>query len=79
MTEDFPFFFTLTLRHPKKRVSGTGYDVHGVFMRNWDELEEGVGCSGDADANSAKFVCKQLGIKFSEMNFVKEYWNEVFV
>lgn len=56
----------------------SGYEVVGVFMRNWDERDEKGHCSNDAEAEDAEWVCNKLGIPFHEVNFVKEYWNEVF-
>lgn len=56
-----------------------GYEVTGVFMRNWDERDEKGHCTGDADAEDAEWVCRKLDIPFHEVNFVKEYWNDVFM
>lgn len=56
-----------------------GYEVTGVFMRNWDEKDEKGHCTGDADAADAEWVCRKLDIPFHEANFVKEYWNDVFM
>jgi len=47
-------------------------------MRNWDIADEMGVCSTDKDAEDAAFVCQHIGIPFHEINFVKEYWNEVF-
>ena len=47
-------------------------------MRNWDITDEMGKCSADKDAEYAEFVCKHVGIAFREVNFVREYWNEVF-
>ncbi|XP_059470893.1 mitochondrial tRNA-specific 2-thiouridylase 1 [Neocloeon triangulifer] len=55
-----------------------GFEVHGVFMKNWDGLEESGFCSGAKDAEDAEWVCKKLQIPFSHVNFVKDYWNSVF-
>lgn len=56
-----------------------GYDVHGVYMRNWDARdEEGTKCQSDQESQEAAWVCDAVGIPFTEMNFVAEYWNEVF-
>lgn len=55
-----------------------GYHVHGVFMRNWDIADERGYCQADIDRDDAEYVCKKIGIQFSEVNFVKEYWNKVF-
>lgn len=55
-----------------------GFNVHGLFMTNWDSANEHGVCMADIDREDAKFVCSHLGIPFHEVNFVKEYWNEVF-
>lgn len=47
-------------------------------MTNWDQRDETIKCSIDADREDARFVCQKLGIEFVELNFVKEYWNDVF-
>ncbi|KHJ90946.1 putative tRNA (5-methylaminomethyl-2-thiouridylate)-methyltransferase [Oesophagostomum dentatum] len=57
-----------------------GFDVHGVYMVNWDSVEEGTSnCPRTKDEADARRVCEKLDIPFSTVNFVKEYWNEVFV
>ncbi|XP_076057037.1 mitochondrial tRNA-specific 2-thiouridylase 1 isoform X3 [Oratosquilla oratoria] len=56
-----------------------GYEVIGVFMRNWDLGDETGHCSNDADAEDAEWVCRKLDIPFHEINYVKEYWNDVFM
>lgn len=55
-----------------------GYEVIGIFMRNWDIKNEKGHCQSDIDAEDAEWVCRQLDIPFREVNFVKEYWNDVF-
>ena len=65
-----------------------GYDVIGLFMRNWDsfadgELDgapttsEGI-CPQEVDYNDAKKVCDKLGIPLYRKDFIKEYWDYVF-
>jgi len=65
-----------------------GYEVIGLFMRNWDayadgELDgapttsEGI-CPQEVDYNDAKKVCDTLGIPLYRKDFVKEYWDYVF-
>ena len=56
----------------------TGYNVVGLFMKNWDSVNEHGICTSDQDREDAKYVCDQLRIPFHEVNFVKEYWNKVF-
>ena len=55
-----------------------GFKVTGVFMRNWDVTNETGHCSIDRDCEDAKYVCNHIGISFHEVNFVTEYWNDVF-
>ncbi|CAL5219600.1 g1464 [Coccomyxa viridis] len=57
-----------------------GHDVFGVFMRNWDESEEkgNENCSVEADLAQAKSVCHHIGIPLHEVNFVRQYWTQVF-
>lgn len=50
----------------------------GLFMKNWDIADETGKCMSDADRDDAKLVCDHLQIPLMEVNFVKEYWNEVF-
>uniref|UniRef100_T1JMQ1 tRNA-5-taurinomethyluridine 2-sulfurtransferase n=1 Tax=Strigamia maritima TaxID=126957 RepID=T1JMQ1_STRMM len=54
-----------------------GYEVIGVYMRNWDIQDEDT-CTADKDAEDAAYVCKKLDIPFKQVNFVKDYWNSVF-
>ncbi|MBQ6477303.1 MAG: tRNA 2-thiouridine(34) synthase MnmA [Bacilli bacterium] len=64
-----------------------GYEVIGLFMRNWDSLvnneadapktDAGI-CPQEVDYNDALDVCNQLGIKLYRKDFVKEYWDYVF-
>ena len=65
-----------------------GYDVIGLFMRNWDALvnndvlgnptlNESI-CPQEQDYNDALKVCEQLNIPLHRIDFVKEYWDYVF-
>ncbi|TRY59255.1 hypothetical protein DNTS_026391 [Danionella cerebrum] len=54
-----------------------GYHVTGVFMKNWDSLEE-QGCCSERDYEDAYKVCKTLDMPFHQVSYVKEYWHEVF-
>lgn len=56
----------------------TGYEVTGVFMKNWDIIDEKGICSADKDCKDAYRVCQLLDIPFHQVSYVKEYWNEVF-
>lgn len=50
----------------------------GVFMKNWDSLDEKGVCSTEKDCEDAYKVCQTLDIPFHQVSFVKEYWHEVF-
>ena len=54
-----------------------GYEVIGVFMKNWDDKED-PHCPAAVDAIDARSVAGTLGIPFYTVNFSKEYWNHVF-
>lgn len=53
-----------------------GYDVLGVFMKNWQD--DGQGCSAAADFEDVKSVCAELDIPYYTVNFEKEYYDRVF-
>ncbi|XP_026963810.1 mitochondrial tRNA-specific 2-thiouridylase 1 isoform X3 [Orcinus orca] len=55
-----------------------GYQVTGVFMKNWDSLDEHGVCTADKDCEDAYRVCQILDIPFHQVSYVKEYWNDVF-
>ena len=65
-----------------------GYDVIGLFMRNWDStinndflgnpnLNESI-CPQEQDYNDAKKVADKIGIPLYRIDFIKEYWDDVF-
>lgn len=69
-------------------LKNMGYEVVGLFMRNWDSLvnndikgnptlNENI-CTQEQDYNDAKKVCEELGIELHRVDFVKEYWDYVF-
>ena len=55
-----------------------GYEVIGVFMKNWDETDENGVCPADEDYKDVIAVAEQLDIPYYSVNFVKEYWDRVF-
>ena len=55
-----------------------GYDLVGLYMKNWDERDEKGFCSSDKDFEDAEYVCQKLGIPIKQVNYVKEYWQDVF-
>lgn len=54
-----------------------GYDVHGLFMTNWEEDEEGY-CTAAEDLQDARKVADHIGIPLHHVNFAKEYRERVF-
>lgn len=55
-----------------------GYSVQGLFMKNWDDEDEGDYCDSERDFIDVKKICQQLDIPLYPRNFVKEYWDNVF-
>ena len=55
-----------------------GYDVTGVFMKNWDDTDEFGFCTAEEDYKDAEAVANQLGIPIYSINFEEEYYNRVF-
>jgi tRNA-specific 2-thiouridylase len=54
-----------------------GYDVHALFMRNWDEDENDY-CTAAADLQDARRVCEDLGLPLHTVTFAAEYRERVF-
>ena len=55
-----------------------GYDVEGMFMKNWEEDDTLETCSADDDVKDAQSVADKLGVKLHLRNFASEYWDNVF-
>jgi len=55
-----------------------GYDVIGIFMKNWDDTDDLGFCTAEEDFNDVRKVCDQIGIPYYSVNFEKEYWDRVF-
>lgn len=55
-----------------------GYEVVGLFMKNWDEKDEYGVCTATEDSDDARKVAHQLGISYYTINFEKQYWDRVF-
>lgn len=54
-----------------------GYDVTGVYMKNWSQDLPGFVCPWKEDYQDAKRVAVQLGIPFKMFDFEKEYRSQV--
>lgn len=71
-----------------KLLLDQGYEVEAIFMRNWDSLlnNDIKGnpnsfsdvCPQEKDYNDALEVANELKIKLHRIDFVKEYWDDVF-
>ena len=55
-----------------------GYQVEGLFMKNWDEDDGTEYCTAKDDLADAQSVCDKLGIHLHQANFAAEYWDNVF-
>ncbi len=55
-----------------------GYDVIGIFMKNWDDTDEFGHCTAEADSEDVRRVCEQIGIPYYTVNFEKQYYDKVF-
>ncbi|BDR56152.1 tRNA 2-thiouridine(34) synthase MnmA [Xylocopilactobacillus apis] len=55
-----------------------GYDVVGVFMKNWDETKDDGVCTATEDFEDVAAVSEEIGVPFYSVNFEKEYWDRVF-
>lgn len=54
-----------------------GYDLTGVYMKNWTKSLPGMHCPWKEDVADAKRVAVQLGIPFKIYDFQKEYKHKV--
>lgn len=54
-----------------------GYDVVGVYMKNWSQDLPGLPCPWKDDFTDAKRVAVQLGIDFKMYDFEKQYRQKV--
>ncbi|AMC93238.1 tRNA-specific 2-thiouridylase [Erysipelothrix larvae] len=69
-------------------LKAQGYDVTCAFMRNWDSFTNNdiLGnptimddmCSQEVDYNDAKKVADHLGLPLLRVDYVKDYWDNVF-
>ena len=55
-----------------------GYDVMGVFMKNWNEEDENGVCTADQDFEDVRRICDTIDIPYYSVNFAREYWEKVF-
>lgn len=55
-----------------------GYEVEGLFMKNWEQDDYPGHCAAADDLKDAQAVCDQLNIPLHTVNFSKQYWEHVF-
>ena len=55
-----------------------GYEVVGLFMKNWEEDDTNGQCTVTEDLADAQQVCDTLKIPLKTVNFSAEYWDDVF-
>lgn len=55
-----------------------GYHVIGLFMKNWEEKNNDGSCTSAMEFEDVIKVCEQIDIPYYSVNFVKEYWDNVF-
>lgn len=55
-----------------------GFNVQGIYMRNWDTADERGVCTSEEDYRDVQSVCKALDIPCRRIDFTKQYWNQVF-
>ena len=61
-----------------KLLLDQGYQVKGLFMKNWEEDDGTEYCTAIEDLADATAVCDKLGIELHTANFSAEYWDNVF-
>jgi tRNA-uridine 2-sulfurtransferase len=55
-----------------------GFEVEGLFMKNWEEDDDAHYCAAAEDLADAQSVCNRLDIPLHSVNFASEYWDRVF-
>ena len=59
-------------------LKSAGYDVQGIFMKNWTNNAPNIECSSEEDFIDAEKVCDQIGIPLHLANFSSDYWFREF-
>ncbi len=55
-----------------------GWDVHGLFMSNWEDEADDAWCSAAQDLQDARAVATELGIPLHRVSFAAQYRERVF-
>ena len=59
-------------------LKNQGYNVIGLFMKNWEEENHSGACTAEEDYSDVRRVCSVLDIPYYTVNFSKEYMDRVF-
>ena len=51
------------------KLKQQGYNVIGLFMRNWEETDSNGHCTAENDYDDVKRVCVSIGIPYYTVNF----------
>ncbi len=57
-------------------LQAAGADVHALHMTNWED-DDGY-CTAADDLQDARLICEQLGIPLHNVNFSRQYRDQVF-
>lgn len=60
------------------KLKKQGYNVIGLFMKNWEESTDTGHCTSEQDFEDVKKVCTKLDIPYYSVNFSKQYMERVF-
>ena len=55
-----------------------GYQVEGLFMKNWEDDDTATQCTSETDLADARQVAAALDIPLHQANFAAEYRDQVF-
>ena len=55
-----------------------GYNVIGLFMKNWEEQDDNDNCTAEVDYQDVRRVANILQIPYYSVNFSKQYMDRVF-
>ncbi|WP_339801548.1 tRNA 2-thiouridine(34) synthase MnmA [uncultured Marinobacter sp.] len=59
-------------------LKSRGYQVEGLFMKNWEEDDGTEYCTAMTDLADAQDVADAMGITLHTASFAAEYWDRVF-
>lgn len=59
-------------------LKNQGYQVQGIYMKNWEKDDTDLYCHSAQDVYDAKQVADKIGIPLTSVNFAGLYWDRVF-